>query len=124
MEEGKFKFNLLDSTNKLINYFNNLLPNLPKKEVILKQNIEKIQYELIECIFYFNVNSGSPRIREKYLKDFHVKLSMYDMYIRICYKKRYISKHQLECISRLLIIIKKLLYGVIRSNKNVVSKNT
>lgn len=88
MEEGKVKFNLLESTNKLIDYVNNLVPNFPKKEVVLKQNLEKTQYELIENIFYSNVNSNSPRIRDKYLKNFLVKLAMYDMYIKISYKKK------------------------------------
>jgi len=88
MEGGKVKFNLLESTNKLIDYVNNLVPNFPKKEVVLKQNLEKTQYELIENIFYSNVNSNSPRIRDKYLKNFLVKLAMYDMYIKISYKKK------------------------------------
>ena len=124
MEEGKVKFNLLESTNKLIDYVNNLVPNFPKKEVVLKQNLEKTQYELIENIFYSNVNSNSPRIRDKYLKNFLVKLAMYDMYIKISYKKKYISNHQLECVARLLIIIRKLVYGVIRSNGNALSKSS
>ena len=71
-------FKLLSNSEKTINYINNLLPNYPKKEIILKQNIEKTQYELIENIFSFNINKDSVRIRNKHLKEILLKLSMID----------------------------------------------
>ena len=82
MEESKSKFRLLYVTEKMIDYVNDILPNYPKKEVVLKQNIEKNQYELIENIFAYTINDNK-RIKEKYLKDFLVKLSMYNYYIEI-----------------------------------------
>ena len=69
MEEAKSKFRMLAVTEQLIDYVNNILPDYPKKEVVLKQNIEKNQYELIENLFAYNMNT-SKRIKEKVYKGF------------------------------------------------------
>ena len=111
------KFRLLPETEKLIVYTNRIVPNLPKKETVLKNNIEKNQYELIENIFASNVNYKSPRIREKNLKDVIIKLSMCDFYARQMYYKKYISQHQLDCMTRLFQEIRKTAYGLINSIK-------
>ena len=44
-------FVLLNNTKKTIAYINKQIINYPKSEVVLKQNIEKNMYELIELIF-------------------------------------------------------------------------
>ena len=69
MEEAKSKFRMLVVTEQLIDYVNNILPDDAKKEVVLKQNIEKNQYELIENLFAYNMNT-SKRIKEKVYKGF------------------------------------------------------
>ena len=51
-------FKLLSTTEKMICYINRQLINYPKKEIVLKQAIEKNQYELLECIFAFNINQS------------------------------------------------------------------
>ena len=40
-------FQLLQKTEKTIQYIQWIIPNFPKKEYILKGNIEKCTYELI-----------------------------------------------------------------------------
>ena len=65
----EIRFKLLVNTEKLIAYMNRQLPNFPKKELVLKNNIEKNQYELIENVFGYNIQQ-STRIKEKYLKDY------------------------------------------------------
>ena len=47
------KFKLLSNTEKIIAYMNRQLPNFPKKVIVLKNNIEKTQYDMIECVFSF-----------------------------------------------------------------------
>ena len=44
-------FKLLSNIEKTIEYINKQLINYPKKEVVLKQNIEKTMYLLIEYVF-------------------------------------------------------------------------
>ena len=112
------KFKLLSNTEKIIAYMNRQLPNFPKKEIVLKNNIEKTQYDMIECVFAFNIQQ-STRIKEKYLKDYLIKLSLFDFYVRESYHKKYLSKHQTECLGKILIESRKVAYGIVRSMENV-----
>ena len=57
MNEGKSKFRLLVVAEQLNNYVNDIWPNFHKKEIILKQNIEKNEFQLIENIFAYNINN-------------------------------------------------------------------
>lgn len=116
MEE---KFKLLSNAEKLIVYVNKILPNLPKKSVVLRDYIEKNEYELLENIFASNINYKSNRIREKNLKDVLIKLSMFDFYVRQLFYKKYISPHQLDCITKIFIEMRKITYGLINSIKDV-----
>lgn len=70
-------FFLLNKCYQTIDYYNKVLVNYPKTEVLLKQSIEKTHYEMIENLFSYNINN-SDRIKQKYLKDFLVKVSMLD----------------------------------------------
>lgn len=106
-----YNFKVLSNSYKTINYINKLLVNFPNKEVVLKHNIEKNNYDIIELIFAYNIND-SNRIKEKHLKDLLVKLSMMDFYLRVSYDKRIISKHQYEVVVKFLMEIKKMVYGL------------
>lgn len=106
-----YNFKVLNNSYKTINYINKLLKNFPKKEVVLKNNIEKTGYEIIENIFAYNINE-STRIKDKYLKDLLVKLSMMDFYIRVSFDKKIISHHQFEVIGRFLLEIKRMVFGL------------
>lgn len=110
------KFKLLSQTEKALAYLNRLLPNYPKKALNLKTHIETCQYEMMESIFAYNIERTN-RVKEKYLYDYIVKLSMYDYYARESYHKKYINAHQLECLSNLIIEARKIAYGVLKANK-------
>ena len=84
-------FALLNNSKKTIAFINKQLINYPKSEVVLKQNIEKNMYEIIELIFSYSINDVE-RIKIKYLKDLIIKLSMLDFYIATSFEKRIISK--------------------------------
>jgi len=112
------KFILLSKTEKTIEYYNKLLINYPKIEVILKHNIEKNMYELIENLFAYNIND-TDRIKQKYLKDYLVKLSMLDFYTRISYKKKIISKRQFEVIGRFIIEARKITFVLVKGDAKV-----
>ena len=86
----EIKFKLLSQTEKALAYLNRLLPNLPKKASNLKRHIEDCQYDMMENIFGYNLQKTN-RIKEKYLYDYLVKLSMYDYYARELYHKKYIN---------------------------------
>ena len=110
-------FNILNKTKKIHEYINKLIVNFPKKEYILKNNIETSMYEMIRSIFSCNIQD-SFRIREKYLKDFLIELSMLNYYMEISYQKKYISKRQSDVVGRAFIELRKMLYGVIRNESD------
>ncbi len=107
-------FALLNNSKKTINYINKQLINYPKSEVVLKQNIEKTMYEIIELIFSYSINN-IERIKIKYLKDLIIKLSMLDFYIATSFEKRIISKKKFESTSLFIIEIRKITYGLVKN---------
>ena len=112
-------FALLNNTKKTIAYINKQLINYPKSEVVLKQNIERNMYELIELIFSYSIND-IERIKTKYLKDLIIKLSMLDFYIATSFEKRIISKKKFESTALYIIEIRKIAYGLIKNANNQV----
>ena len=70
-------FKLLSNIEKTIEYINKQLINYPKKEVVLKQNIEKTMYLLIEYVFSYRIEE-LYRVRLKYLKFVVIQISMLD----------------------------------------------
>ena len=107
-------FALLNNSKKTIAYINKQLINYPKSEVVLKNNIEKNMYELIELIFSYSI-SDIERIKLKYLKDLIIKLSMLDFYIATSFEKRIISKKKFESTAMYIVEIRKLAYGLVKN---------
>ncbi len=107
-------FALLNNSKKTIAYINKQLINYPKSEVILKQNMEKNMYDIIELIFSYSI-SDIERIKTKYLKDLIIKLSMLDFYVATSFEKRIISKKKFESTAMYIIEIRKIAYGLVRN---------
>ena len=105
-------FKLLINTEKTIRYINDIIINFPKKEKILKENIEKSMYEIIECIFSYKINK-SVKIKINNLHNLLIKLSMLDFYIRTSFFKKLINAHKHEVTAKYILEIKKICYGVI-----------
>ena len=109
-------FKLLSNLEKTINYINKELLNYPRYDVVLRNNIESTMYTLVELVHSYRITT-SNRIKEKNLNDFIIKLSMLDYYMRVSYEKKIINSHKLTVITNYLIEIRKIVYGVIRSEK-------
>ncbi len=107
-------FSLLNNTKKTIAFINKQLINYPKSEAVLKENIERNMYELIELIFSYSIND-IERIKIKFLKDLIIKLSMLDFYIATSFEKRIISKKKFESTSMFIVEIRKIAYGLVRN---------
>ena len=112
-------FNLLNKMKKTNLYIESLIKNFQKKEFVLKNNLEKSMFKTIELIFTYNVQA-TFRLKEKYLKDLMVELSMLNYYIELAYEQKYISKHQRDVVGRYLIEIRKMVFGVIQNEKDKV----
>ena len=113
-------FKLLSNLEKTINYINKELLNFPKYDTVLRNQIELTMYQMVECIHSYRI-STITKIKIKNLNDFIIKLSMLDYYMRISYEKKIINSHKLTVISNYLIEIRKIAYGVIRSEKEKCS---
>lgn len=111
-------FKLLSKSELTFDYINKQLINYPKVETILKNNIEKTMYCIIEAIFSYKIENSS-RIKLKHLKTIVIQLSMLDYYMRVSYKKKIISVKKFQSIARYLQEIKLIAYGVIRYEKSV-----
>lgn len=107
-------FSLLNNSKKTIAYINKQLINYPKSEIVLKQNMEKNMYEIIELIFSYSI-SDVERIKIKYLKDLIIKLSMLDFYVATSFEKRIISKKKFESTAMYIVEIRKIAYGLVRN---------
>lgn len=107
-------FSLLNNSKKTIAYINKQLINFPKSEMVLKQNMEKNMYEIIELIFSYSI-SDVERIKIKYLKDLIIKLSMLDFYVATSFEKRIISKKKFESTAMYIVEIRKIAYGLVRN---------
>lgn len=107
-------FALLNNSKKTIAFINKQLVNYPKSEMVLKQNIERNMYEIIELIFSYSI-SDVERIKVKFLKDLIIKLSMLDFYIATSFEKRIISKKKFESTSMFIIEIRKIAYGLVKN---------
>ncbi len=107
-------FSLLNNSKKTIAYINKQLINYPKSEMVLKQNMEKNMYEIIELIFSYSI-SDVERIKLKYLKDLIIKLSMLDFYVATSFEKRIISKKKFESTAMYIVEIRKIAYGLVQN---------
>lgn len=112
-----YNFILLNNTKKTIIYINKQLINYPKSELVLKENIERNMYELIELIFSFNINDNL-RIKNKYIKDLLVKLAMLDFYMNISYEKKIINKKRYLSVANFILEIRKICYGILKNVKS------
>ena len=112
------EFKLLSCSEKTMDYIAKQLVSYPNREYILKNNIEKTMYLLIENIFSYRIET-SVRIKLKYLRSLLIQLSMLDYYMRVSYKRKFISFKKYESIASFLLEIRKITYGVIRSEKSV-----
>ena len=114
-----YNFKILSKCERLIHYYHKLLVNYPGKEIVLKQNIQRTLYELVEYIYSYSINQVI-RVKEKYLKDLIIELSMLNYYIELSYERKFISKHQRDVVGRYLIEIRKMVFGVIQNEKDKV----
>ncbi len=112
------EFKLLSCSEKTMDYIAKQLVSFPNREYVLKNNIEKTMYSLIENIFSYRIENVY-RVKMKYLKCLLIQLSMLDYYMRVSYKKKFISFKKYQSIASFLVEIRKITYGVIRSEKSV-----
>lgn len=111
MKEDFILLNKMILTNE---YIDKVLDNFPKKETVLYNEIKECMYHLIRYIYSFNLQRNN-RIRNKYINDLLTELAMMNYYIKVAYHKKYASRRQCIVIGNYLDEIKKMSYGVVKS---------
>lgn len=105
---------IVKSIKKTILYLDKVLENFPNKEKILKDNIEKTNYEILELVYFINEIDD----RKLYQKQVIAKIKMLDFYFRTSVEKGFISYKKFEKIGNYLIEIIKQIRSWIKSEEN------
>ena len=117
--EKNDSFKIMKNTKALVSEVVEFSKNFPKSEVVLKKNLQEELFNLIRLLNSYIVNKDSNRIREKYIKDFIISLSMVDYYFEYLFLNRIISFKKYKYLVDQVITIRKLAYGVLKNEKEL-----
>jgi len=107
---------IIDKVKWLINYCDAyIFSSFPKIHMALKIKVEGQLYSLIENIIRANINKGN--IRRKYQNDCICNIYLLDFYIGIIYDRKIIKKIRRDAFINSLVIIRKMCYGWVNSEK-------
>lgn len=95
-------------------YINKFLINFPKTNYILKNNIEKTLYEILENTYISNYNKNN---RIDLLYKTLIKIKMLDFYLKICLDKKIINYKKFINICSYLNEITKMIFKWIQNEK-------
>lgn len=117
--EKNDSFKIMKNTKELVSDVVEFSRNFPKSDAVLKKNLQEELFNLIRLLNSYIVNRDSNRIREKYIKDFIVSLSMVDYYFEYLYLNKIISFKKYKDLVGDVITIRKLAYGVLKNEKEL-----
>lgn len=110
-------FLLLNKTYQTNEYIFKMIVNFPNKDMVLKNYLETNLYKLVENLFAFNINK-TPRIKEKYLKEYLINLSMVNYLMHQSFLKKYISYKQIIQVGNILLDLKKMTFTILKGISN------
>lgn len=110
-------FKIMKNTKKLVFDCIEFSNNFPKCEMTMKNELQKEMFCLIKYLNSYIVSSTNNRIKEKYLKDFIISLSMVDFYFECSYMMKIISFKKYHEFGNQIIIIRKMAFGLLKNEK-------
>ena len=117
--EKNDSFKIMKNTKVLASDVVEFSKNFPKSEAVLKKSLQEELFNLIRLLNSYIVNRDSNRIREKYMKDFIVSLSMVDYYFEYLYLNKIISFKKYKGLVDEVVTIRKHAYGVLKNEKEL-----
>ena len=108
-------FRIVTYTKNLIDYISELVVNYPRSEVVLKDKLISAGYELLELVYLGNILEERLDVQRRII----VKISMLDAYLEFSYNRKCISLKKMQRGSRYLSVIRKMVYGWIKSVNQV-----
>ena len=112
----KDKLMIADSIKKMIARLDMVVANFPRNEYVLKDNIMKTSYDMLELVYLANTISGEDR--DHYQKQVIAKIKMIDFYLKISMDKKYLSYKKYVKLGNFLVNISKELYGWLNYEKS------
>lgn len=110
-------FILLNKTYQTNEYIYKILINFPTKDMVLRNCLESNLYKMVENLFAFNINDTN-RIKEKYLKEYLINLSMINYLMHQAFMKKYISYKQSIKVGNILLELKKMTITIMKGYNN------
>ena len=107
------KLLIASKVKKTIQYLDKTLINCPNREYILKNNIIKTSYNILELTYKANIHKNIT-----YMKDIIVQINMLEYYIKISLDKKIISYKKYEYIGNYLLEINKMIKSWIYGEKS------
>ena len=108
------KLIIITKVKQLIEYIDNILINFPTIEKELKTNIINKLYELLETLYFANIDIDN---RKEYQIKSLVYIKMLDYYINISFNKKLINYKKYYNIGNKLLEITKMIYKWINNNE-------
>ncbi len=112
----KDKLMIADSIKKMITRLDTVVVNFPRSEYVLRDNIMKTCYEMLELVYLANTINDDSRIM--YQRQVIAKIKMIDFYLKISMDKKYLSYKKYVKLGNFLINISKELYGWLNYEKS------
>lgn len=109
----KDNFRIIINIKKFIYYIKKTVLNFPNNEKVLKDNIIKTLYEILELSYYANELEDRINIQCSIL----AKIRMINYYLQESCDKKYLSLKKLSISGEFLLNISKGIYGWINSEK-------
>lgn len=105
MKNSNSEFLIASKSKIILKKVYNITMNMQKKDLICKEKINYLCFDLLNNIYLANYNKIDIN---KYLPLIQTDISLLDFYLEILYEKKYISKNQLNELLYILINITKM----------------
>lgn len=106
----KDNLKVITNIKKTILYLDKIIINMPNSDIVLKDNLKKSMYNVLEYAYMASLDS-------KYKLFIISKIKMVDFYLKISFEKKYISYKKYEKVSNYLLEILKMVYGWLNYEK-------
>ena len=107
-------FKILNKYKEFISKVDNILENVPRKDMYYKDYIRSILFNLLESIFKSSYESNKDNLNNYYI-NIKSGIAMIDFMIDRLYMKKYISERQVYKLGNELVEINKMVTGWINN---------